>query len=42
MDELIQIVVPAEFAICARKEQEQLLDMLNLQRETIRKLTEEK
>lgn len=37
---LIKIVSPTDFALSAHKEQEQLLDMLNLQREQIRKLTE--
>lgn len=36
---LIKIVSPTDFALSAHKEQEQLLDMLNLQREQIRKLT---
>lgn len=34
-----KIVTPAEFSISSKKEQDQLLDMLNLQREQIRKLT---
>ena len=35
-----EIVAPNELAMAGKKEQEQLLDMLNLQREQIRKLTE--
>ena len=38
----MQIVSPSEHAIASKREQDQLLDMLNLQKEQIRKLSDEK
>lgn len=38
----MQIIAPEELALANKREQDQLLDMLNLQKEHIRRLTEEK
>lgn len=39
---IIKIVTPGEQILASKREQDQLLDMLNLQKEQIRKLTDEK
>ena len=39
---MIKIIAPSDQALAFKKEQEQLLEVLSLQKDTIKKLSEEK